>query len=68
MRLVINGDRREFADRLSVAELVRALGRDPAQAGTAIARNGDVVPRRLWEDTLLSDDDAVEVVVAVGGG
>ena len=68
MTLVINGEHREFDPGLTIAQLVRTLGRDPAQAGTAIARNGDVVPRRLWDTTLLDDNDAVEVVVAVGGG
>ena len=68
MTLVINGEHREFEAGLTIAELVRTLGRDPAQPGTAIARNGDVVPRRLWDTTLLENNDAVEVVVAVGGG
>ena len=68
MTLVINGEPHQFDTELTIAELVRTLGRDPSQAGTAIARNGDVVPRRLWDTTLLDDNDAVEVVVAVGGG
>lgn len=68
MRLVINGDDREFDQPVTIAELVRSLGRDPGQAGTAIARNGDVVPRRLWDDVVLQEADAIEVVVAVGGG
>ena len=68
MKLVINGDDREFDQPVTIAELVRSLGRDPGQAGTAIARNGDVVPRRLWDDVVLQEADAIEVVVAVGGG
>jgi sulfur carrier protein len=68
MTIVVNGAQRDVGPATSVAELVRALGRDPDQAGTAIARNGDVVPRRHWADTLLADGDTVEVVTAVGGG
>ena len=68
MTIVVNGAAREIDAPTSVAELVRALGRDPDQAGTAIARNGDVVPRREWADTVLAEGDTVEVVVAVGGG
>ena len=68
MTIVVNGVARDIETTTSVAELVRALGRDPDQAGTAIARNGDVLPRRHWADTLLADGDTVEVVAAVGGG
>ena len=68
MTIVVNGVQRDVAADTSVADLVRALGRDPDQAGTAIARNGDVLPRRQWAGTLLADGDTVEVVTAVGGG
>ena len=68
MTIVVNGEVRELSAAMTVADLVRILGRNPDQPGTAIARNGDVVPRRLWEDTPLDDGDAVEVVTAVGGG
>ena len=68
MTIVVNGVERDMDGATTVAALVRALGRDPDQAGTAIARNGDVVPRRHWADTLLTDGDTVEVVAAVGGG
>ena len=68
MTVVVNGHERRLPDVTTVADLVRAVGRDPSRAGTAVARNGDVVPRRLWDDTRLADGDAVEVVAAVGGG
>lgn len=68
MTVVVNGHPRDLPDAATVAELVRSLGHDPSAPGTAIARNGDVVPRRLWDETSLDDGDAVEVVTAVGGG
>lgn len=68
MTVVVNGHERMLPDVTTVADLVRAVGRDPSRAGTAVARNGDVVPRRLWDDIRLEDGDAVEVVAAVGGG
>ncbi|MBO5373100.1 MAG: sulfur carrier protein ThiS [Lachnospiraceae bacterium] len=34
----------------------------------AIERNGDIVPRALYESTVLKDGDSVEVVSFVGGG
>ena len=68
MNLLVNGEIQPAADGTTIADLVRALGRDPGRAGTAIARNGNVIPRRAWHDTVLHDGDAIEVVVAVGGG
>lgn len=68
MKVVVNGQERDLGGITTVAQLVRALGRDPDRPGTAIARNGDVVPRREWEHVEVRDGDTVEVVVAVGGG
>jgi sulfur carrier protein len=36
--------------------------------GVAAAVNGEIVPRRSWPATLVSDGDQVEVVTAVQGG
>ena len=68
MRVVVNGSPRTFAEVIDMAELVRRLGHDPDQPGTAIARNGDVVPRSRWRVTNLTDGDAIEVVRAAAGG
>lgn len=34
----------------------------------AIERNGDIVPKALYDETVLQDGDNVEVVSFVGGG
>lgn len=66
--VVVNGEPRSVDGETTVADLVRALGRDPDRPGTAIARNGEVIVRRSWSDTRLHDGDTIEVVTAVGGG
>ncbi len=66
--MVVNGHPQDLPAATTLADLVRRFGRDPGQAGTAVARNGDVVPRRDWESTMLVAGDQVEVVTAVGGG
>ena len=68
MTVVVNGRPQDVAAATTLAALVRVLGRDPELPGTAVARNGDVVPRRRWNETTLDDGDEVEVVTAVGGG
>ena len=68
MTVVVNGKQRVVADATTLADLARDMGRDPQAPGTAIARNGEVVPRRVWAVTPLTNGDAVEILTAVGGG
>lgn len=39
-----------------------------ARGRVAVERNGEIVPRRLYEETVLQDGDTVEIVSFVGGG
>jgi thiamine biosynthesis protein ThiS len=66
MFLHINGERREFADGLSVVALVAQLGMKPDRV--AVELNLEIVPRSAWEATWLKDGDKLEVVHFVGGG
>jgi len=67
MQLTINGKAREFAvTQLTVAELVLQL--NLAGKRLAIERNGEIVPRSQFANTLLTADDQLEIVGAVGGG
>lgn len=64
--LSINGEARTFPRELTCAELVTEL--ELAGKRVAIERNGDIVPRSRFGDSLLHDGDRLEIVVAVGGG
>lgn len=67
MQLTINGKAREFAvTQLTVAELVLQL--NLAGKRLAIERNGEIVPRSQFANTLLAANDQLEIVGAVGGG
>jgi sulfur carrier protein len=66
--VVVNGQPHDLPDAATVSDLVRNVGRDPEESGTAVARNGYVVPRRVWDTTVLRAGDTLEVVTAVGGG
>jgi sulfur carrier protein len=66
MKLTVNGNPVELPDGSTVAALLAHLAVDGARV--AVERNEDVVPRRAWTETQLSDGDAVEVVTFVGGG
>lgn len=61
----INGEPRDAAGQTvaqCLAEMAGALGR------VAVERNGEIVPRDRYTQTVLADGDRVEVVRFVGGG
>ena len=64
--LVINGQTRSFPGPLSVAGLLEQLALQGKRV--ALERNGEIVPRGTFATMELQDGDALEIVVAVGGG
>jgi thiazole synthase len=64
--ITVNAEARSFPGPLTVADLLRQLGKDPAKL--AIEVNRDVVPRAEHSARELRDGDAVEIVTLVGGG
>jgi len=66
MQLNVNDEKiTTSADNVD-ALLRERLGEVPA--GTAIAVNGEVVPKSEWESTQLADGAAVDILTAVQGG
>jgi thiamine biosynthesis protein ThiS len=66
LNLLINGEDREVADNLSLAELITQLDLTPERI--AIELNQNVVRRTDWVSTVLKENDRVEIVHFVGGG
>ena len=64
--LIINGQPRSFHAPLNVAGLIEQL--DLRGKRVALERNGEIVPRGQFSALELADGDALEIVVAVGGG
>ncbi|SEQ26593.1 sulfur carrier protein [Lentzea xinjiangensis] len=66
MKAQVNGTFRDLADGTSVAAVVSLVG--APSSGVAVALDGAVVPRALWEKTIVPDGGVVEVLTAVQGG
>jgi thiamine biosynthesis protein ThiS len=64
--LVVNGEPRDVADALSVADLLRTL--DVRAGRVAVEVNEEVVPRGAFAERRLASGDRVEIVNFVGGG
>ncbi len=62
----INGVSHQFPTALTLAALITQLGH--AGRRIAIERNGEIVPKGMFNETLLQSGDKLEIVVAVGGG
>lgn len=66
IRITVNGAPREFAAAPTVEQFL--AGMDLAGKRLAVERNGEIVPRSRFAEQRLAEGDAIEVVVAVGGG
>ena len=61
----INGENRDIAGK-TLAEYLAGTAYDPRRI--AVERNGVIVPKAQYGETVLSDGDSVEIVSFVGGG
>ena len=68
MRILLNGSERDLPGGATVDEAVEAAGASGARTGLAVAVDGEVVPRRRWAHTALTEGQRVEVLQAVQGG
>ncbi len=66
IRLSVNGQIRSVEPGADIARLLQAL--ELAGKRVAVEKNGEIVPRSRYADTRLAEGDALEIVVAVGGG
>lgn len=66
MKLLINGEDREFDSPLSLTSLIEQLGMKTDRV--AIELNREIVARERWSETNLNEGDRLEIVHFVGGG
>jgi thiamine biosynthesis protein ThiS len=66
MKLIINGEEKQFQAVSTLASLIDHLGIKGDRV--AVELNRDIVSRTKWTDTTLHDGDKLEIVHFVGGG
>jgi thiazole synthase len=64
--ITVNAELKQLPDPLTVADLLRLLGKDPKKL--AVEVNRAVVPRTDHPSRQLENGDSVEIVTLVGGG
>ena len=69
MEIKVNGESVSvIAAQPSVSDVLVAFGIDPTLNGIAVAVNMEMVPRSLWNATLVADGNELEVITARQGG
>lgn len=68
MIVQVNGRPEQLPEGATVADAVRVVGLDGERRGVAVAVDGEVVRNSDWEQTPLTERQAVEIVRAVQGG
>ena len=66
MKLIINGEAKQFEAVSTLASLLDHLGIKGDRV--AVELNRDIVSRAKWTETTLHDGDKLEIVHFVGGG
>ncbi|MEI8104900.1 MAG: sulfur carrier protein ThiS [Actinomycetes bacterium] len=67
MTIDLNGEPHEVATGATVADLLAQLSPGETR-GVAVAVDGEVVPRGVWDATALHDGGRVELLRAAQGG
>jgi sulfur carrier protein len=66
IQVTVNGKAHRLDRPVNVCELLERL--EMAGRKLAVERNGEIVPKGLHRETVVENGDALEIVVAVGGG
>jgi sulfur carrier protein len=66
--IVVNGQSSDVAAGETVAAVLDRLGLSLDARGVAVAVDGEVVPRAVWQTFALTADARVEVLTAMQGG
>lgn len=66
MQIYVNGEDFQLEQKKSLKALLAELGYQGKKI--AVELNEEIIPLRLHEETLLQENDRVEIVQAIGGG
>jgi sulfur carrier protein len=66
MKVIVNGQDKEFKDNIKISELLSELSLEGKVMAAAV--NMDIVKQDSWDAYTLSDGDKLELLDFVGGG
>ena len=66
MKIIVNGETKEFQENISIAKLLSELSLEGKVMAAAV--NMNIVKQDSWSEYILSDGDKLELLDFVGGG
>jgi sulfur carrier protein len=66
MKLLLNGEEKEFIGTLSIQDLLEQLGIPAGRVACEV--NLKIIKRGQYPETVLHEGDTVEIIQAIGGG
>lgn len=66
MKIIVNGNEKEYADECTLLEMMKEL--NITESVMAAAVNMNIVKQESWDTHLLKDGDKIELLDFVGGG
>jgi thiamine biosynthesis protein ThiS len=66
MNIIVNGDVQQVAQHITLIDFLQSISQPTTNI--AIEVNNEIVPRSLYEEFILRDNDRIEIIKAVGGG
>jgi len=66
MQIIVNGDVRDVEDATTVGALLASRNLNAKMI--VVEQNGEIVPRGLYDETLLATGDVLEIVQMMAGG
>ena len=65
MKLVVNGETKQFASEINLITLLENLD---LEGRVAVEINQEIIPKSKYSERILKDGDKIEIVHAIGGG
>jgi sulfur carrier protein len=66
MQIIINGQTKEISQNTTLLQLIKELNLEGKVMAAAI--NMEIVKKDKWNETVLKEDDKIELLDFVGGG
>lgn len=68
MNIKLNGILQDVVEQITLFDFVCGQLKTNEPKGVAAAINGKIVSKSIWSETLLTENDEIEIVHAVQGG
>jgi len=68
MNIKINGEDIILKEQMNLSDFVKMRLNTTEPKGVAVAMNDTIIPKSKWKDTVVNENDNIEIVHAVQGG